>query len=1109
MASFTYMRSQHTRSNPKSNPKSKRVSIPVVTVSESGWSESRGDSHLKRTGTVLRLPHQAGALALLTVSLGVSLVTVAFATPGGQNAAKPPTKNAPNTTGKDPAKDTTKDSTKDSAKDGQSVTPQQAEFFESRVRPLLFNSCFGCHNDKSHQGGLRLDSLDAMLKGGGGGPALVPSDVEKSHIIAAVRYTGALKMPPTGKLKDEEIATLTEWVKMGAPWPGARVSSAALAAQKGELYIADAQKSHWAFQPVKNSPLPPVKNMAWVHNPIDRFVLAKLEAKGLKPAPVADRRTLIRRASFDLIGLPPTPEEIDAFVNDKSPNAWEKVVDRLLESPRYGERWARHWLDVARYADTKGYVFVEDAVFHNAYTYRDYVIDAFNHDMRYDKFVIEQLAADLAYPDDRSAQAACGFITLGRRFLNDRQLQNDDRIDTTCRGMMALTVACARCHDHKFDPIATKDYYSLYSVFNRSDEATVPISPVEKSRPYEEYQAKVAKAEADRDNIVRPQMTRLRSIVMKTPDQITPPLRATLQSIRTEALPNPDQLNQLLPLFESDARDKINFLRSQIATLNKNVPPMPEFGMALRENGNNEEQRVFVRGNQGNRGDLVPRKFLTILSQNDPKPYPATGSGRLELARYIASADNPLTGRVFVNRVWLHHFGQGIVRTPSDFGMRGEKPTHPELLDWLAYQFTREPEDGPNGAPTRATAYACGWSIKKLHKLILTSSTYQMNSDAPSLDVKRAFAIDSENRLLWRQNRQRLDLESLRDSLLFASGKLDTSKIGGPAVELTTMPYTTRRTIYGFVNRNNLQGLFRTFDFATPDQSAAQRINTSIPQQSLFLMNSPFVVEQAQALAKLPELNGEQKQEADRIKTLYRRLFGRLPSADELAMGTTFLHQPAPETIETKAAVSPWQYGWGEYDMKVGHVLSFTPFAHFTGQVWQAGPVLPDPKLDFLSLTADGGHPGRDLQHTVIRRWVSPLTGVISIDGTLNHPESHGDGVRGHVVSSRLGALGEWPVFHKSVPTQVATVQVKKGDILDFVVDCNKEMGFDTFQWTLNLKVVTKGVKLIVADPTTPQAWTSMTEFSGPNAQPSSTGLSNWERYVQTLLMTNEFNFVD
>ena len=1053
-----------------------------------------GDRHLKRTGTLRNQANRfaaggwllAGAFALV----GASLVSGAWAE-DGKGAAK---------------------AGQSVSTDAAAITPQQAEFFETNVRPLLFSKCFGCHNAKSQMGGLRLDSLDAMLKGGGGGPALLPGSVDKSHIIQAVHYDGALKMPPSGKLKDNEIAALTEWVKMGAPWPGAKVSDAARAAQKGEYVPTDSQKTWWSFQPVKNPALPAVKNAAWCQNPIDRFVLARLEAKGLKPAPSADRRTLLRRASIDLIGLPPTPEETDAFVNDKSPNAWEKVVDRLLASPRYGERWARHWLDVARYADTKGYVFVEDSMFHNAYTYRDWVINAFNNDMPYDRFVIDQLAADLAAPTDRAAQAATGFVTLGRRFLNDGQLINDDRIDTTSRGLMGLTVACARCHDHKFDPIPTKDYYALYSVFDRTNEDTVAISPDNISKPYEDFLKNRQAAQNEKEAITRAQVTRLRGLVAKSGDSVPDKPKSVLMGLRVDTLPDDKQLAILLPVFEAAQRDRIIALQTAMADLDKHKPATPEFGMALKENGNNGEQHVFLRGNAGNQGDVVPRRFLTILSTNTPKPLPTGGSGRLELARYIASRDNPLTSRVFVNRVWLYHFGQGLVRTPSDFGLRGEKPTHPELLDWLAYQFTQKDEGGrmKDEKSSAPSSFACDWSVKKLHKLILLSNTYKMSSDAVPAERPRAFTADPENRLLWKQNRQRLDLESLRDSLLWASGKLDTTPFG-PAIELTTMPYTNRRTIYGLVNRNNLQGLYRTFDFATPDSSNAQRINTSVPQQALFLMNSPFVVQQAQALTQLPDIAAP-KDDSGRIRGLYRRLFGRAPSVDELAIGAAFLNQPASATADASPA-SPWQYGWGEIDAKTGRVAAFTPFAHFTGQQWQGSATFPDPKLSFMSLNARGGHPGPDMQHVVIRRWTAPLDATVSIGGELNHPDAHGDGVRAHVISTRLGEVGQWTAAHGKAATSIAQIAVKRGDILDFAVDCRSEQSFDGFAWTPVIRIVAASGPRLTANPPaasaqTTQTWDAGADFSGPPA-PLPAALSNWERYVQAMLMTNEFNFVD
>jgi hypothetical protein len=762
-------------------------------------------------------------------------------------------------------------------------TAQEAEFFETNVRPVLFEKCFGCHGSKAQQGGLRLDARASALQGGGNGPAIVAGNPDNSLLIKAVRYTSALKMPPSGKLKPAEIAALTDWVRMGAPWPDAKGASAAPPAAG---VAAPAQ--WWSFRPVKKTSPPKVKNAAWIKTPIDNFILAKLESKSLAPAPPADRRTLIRRATFDLTGLPPTVEEIKLFVNDRSPRAFEKVVDRLLASPAYGERWGRHWLDVARYADTKGYVFTEDAVYHNAYTYRDWVIRSVNEDLSYDQFLIQQLAADkLQLGDDQRPLAALGFLTVGRRFLNDAVFINDDRIDVTCRGLMGLTVACARCHNHKFDPISSKDYYALYGVFASSSEPNPPppISPKQISEPYERQLTLVRDAQAKIEGIVREQVRKLRARVQKTPADVPQDIKSVLQSIRPEVLPEGGQLAKLSTQFDPDARKSLPVLGAALDDLKKHMPPAPEFAMALKENEHPFDPYVFIRGNPGNHGDSVPRRFITCISREEPQPF-KNGSGRLELAQDIASKDNPLTARVFVNRVWMYHFGAGIVRTPGDFGKRGDLPTHPELLDWLAATFVEN-----------------GWSPKKLHKLIMLSSAYQQSS----LGTMRAKAVDPENRLLSHQNRQRLDLEALRDSALFVAGQLDR-KMGGPAVEITTPPYATRRTVYGFIDRQNLQGLFRTFDFASPDASSAQRYNTTVPQQALFMMNSPFLVEEAKALSKRPEIPAT-ADNAARISAAYDLLFGRAPSKEEIAYGVQFLRgaEQIRPASNSPAALTPWE----------------------------------------------------------------------------------------------------------------------------------------------------------------------------------------------------------
>ncbi len=782
---------------------------------------------------------------------------------------------------------------------------QDTEFFETKVRPVLFEKCFGCHGKAAQQGGLRLDSMAAILHGGGSGMAVVvPGEPDKSNLIKAVHYDGALKMPPAGKLKPEEIAALADWVKRGAHWPG-EVTPVAVPAN-GEYVLTDAQKNFWSFKLFKRAPLPTVKNAAWCKTPIDRFILAKLEAKGLKPAPYADRRTLIRRANYDLLGVPPTPAEVDAFVSDTTPDAWAKVVDRLLADPRYGERWGRHWLDVARYADNKGYVFTEDKEYHYAYTYRDYVIKSFNNDLPYDRFIKEQLAADkMQSGEDRSSLAAMGYLTLGRRFLNDQTAIIDDRIDVTCRGLMGLTVACARCHNHKFDPIPNKDYYSLYGVFASSYEPNPPvvISPKSVSEPYEKQNALLVADEKQINDLKLAQIVVLRQKAALTPPTVNPEIVKTLQGFRTGTLPDAKQYANLLPVFEPAAQATLKDLDAKIAELKKTMPPTPEMGMAMLDSDKPYDPYVFIRGNPGNHGDNVPRQFLQILSGSDRKPF-TKGSGRLELAEDIASPTNPLTARVLVNRIWMGHFGYGIVRTPSDFGFRGEPPTHPELLDWLASEFVAPEGLGDHNA--------MGWSLKHLHRLMLLSSAWQQSSEG---DAHKGL-VDPENRLLAHQNRQRLDLEAMRDSLLAVAGDMDP-KIGGPAVELTTAPYTKRRTVYGYIDRANLQNFYRSFDFASPDASSAQRYHTTVPQQALYMMNSPFVVEEAKALLHRPEVAAA-KDDTQRIRTLYRLLYQRVPMPDEVSASLNFLKaiaeiKPSQTALisltsaPASAGLSPWE----------------------------------------------------------------------------------------------------------------------------------------------------------------------------------------------------------
>jgi mono/diheme cytochrome c family protein len=938
-------------------------------------------------------------------------------------------------------------------------TPEQTAFFENKIRPVLVNSCQGCHGKDAQMGGLRVDSRAALLKGGETGPSVVPGNPDKSQLILALRQSGTLKMPKGGRLTADQVAEFEAWVKMGAPWP-------ATEAKKADTL--------WSLQPVRMPAVPKVKNKWWVQNPIDNFVLAKLESLKQKPVPTADRRTLLRRLTYDLTGLPPTPDEVDAFVADKSPNAYDKQVDRLLASPHYGERQARHWMDVARYADTKGYVFNEDRTYYNAYAYRDWLINAFNQDLPYDKFIIEQLAADrmpeVANGDDKTPLAALGFLTLGRRFLNDQPAIIDDRIDVTMRGFEGFTVECARCHDHKFDPIPTQDYYSLYAVFASSQEATLPISPKAIRDPWTAYNDRVTAAEGAVHKLVKAQVSRLRELVKNPAEapKLSAEVKTSLMALRVEDYPASPELAKLAKAFEPAEQDRLSRLQQEIADLQKNAPQTPELAMAMLDGPHPSDGVVFHRGNPAQRGEVAPRRFLVALSKpGTEREHWDKDSGRYELAQAIASKDNPLTARVFVNRVWQALFGQGIVRTPSDFGHRGDLPTHPELLDYLAQTFMDN-----------------GWSIKKLQRMIVTSATYCQASSVPQAVID----ADPENRNLGRMSRRRLELEEMRDTLFADAGRLDVSRVGGKSVDLWAAPYTTRRAVYGFIERQNLPGIFRTFDFASPDSTSARRFLTTVPQQALFFMNSPLVVQQAEAVAARPDVAGA-KDDAQRIRRMYRDLFGRLPDASELADGLGYLKEGA-----VAAPSSDWQYGYGEFEASTARVKGYTPLGVFDEKGYHVAKAFPDPSLGYIVVNAAGGHPGHDRAHEVIRRWVAPGPMTVQISGVVAHGQKEGDGICARVVSSRSGLLGEWRVHNSNAKTEVASTTVQKGDTIDFVVDPQANDGYDAFSWAPTIRSVDGKA-----------TWNATAGFAPP--QPPAP--SRLVLYAQALMMTNEFMFVD
>ena len=747
------------------------------------------------------------------------------------------------------------------------LSSADTQFFETKIRPILDEQCYKCHSHTADKikGGLMLDSRDAILHGGSSGPIIVPGKPDDSLLIQALRYTDPdLKMPPEehgGKLTDQQITDFTEWVRRGAPDP--RVP---LALANGKSY-GGVGKDHWAFQPVQKPAVPAVKNTAWVQSPIDNFVLARLETENLAPNPLADKRTLIRRVTFDLIGLPPTEPEIQRFLADDSPDAFAKVVDRLLASPHYGEHWARYWMDVARYSDTKGDAPKrEDPRFPDAWTYRDYLIEAFNTDKPYPQFITEQLAADRLVndatvkakrakkdpPTDQHILAALGFLTLGNQHDGRRNDIIDDRIDVTTKAFLGLTVSCARCHDHKFDPIPTKDYYSLYGVFANTEEprsimqAPTLLTQVPKTPELLDY---VAQAQA---------------LQVKAAD-----LRKDLIELRRTRALTPEKRRELV---RTEAQ-----LQREIGTLEMNHPGAPARAHALTDVSNPKDYPVLLRGEVQNEGPIVPRRFLEILSP-DPKNRAAwtKGSGRYELAQAIADPKNPMTARVLVNRLWQQHFGTGFIGTPDNLGNMGGVPTHPELLDWLATKFIQD-----------------GWSIKQLQRTILLSSTYQQSSQANPA----GFAADPENKLLWHYGLRRFDFEEVYDSLLAIAGTLDPT-IGGKSIPPAGDGSGKRRALYFVIDRRNPPELLTQFDFPNPDTPTGKRYDTTVPQQALFLMNSPLVVETARTLTHRPEFTAFSHDD-ERVVSLYLAIFQRPPTDREIELGLHYVRaNPAGTGLE-------------------------------------------------------------------------------------------------------------------------------------------------------------------------------------------------------------------
>jgi uncharacterized protein DUF1553/uncharacterized protein DUF1549/cytochrome c len=884
------------------------------------------------------------------------------------------------------------------------LTADQAEFFEKKIRPVLAGNCYGCHNSKmkTPMGGLQIDTKDGLLRGGDSGKAIVPGDPAMSRLIQAVSYTHDLKMPPSGKLTDAQIADLTDWVKIGAPDP--RTAPATVPPVTSKRYDFTEGRKFWAFQPVKKPAIPVVKHPKWVQSPIDAFLLAKLEEKGLTPAEPADKRALLRRVTFDLTGLPPTPAEVEAFVNDASPKAFEKVVDRLLASPHYVERWARHWLDLVRYAETNGHEYDNDKL--APWRYRDYVIRAFNEDVPYNQFVREHIAGDQLPSKRLRSDGAIWESPLGTTQFWFNEVLNsatdseksraddvDNQIDVAGKTFLGLTVACARCHDHKFDPIPTADYYALAGVFQSTDLREAALDSPERTAKIADLSRRIKELKGEPQKPPHPSISyrpedkvferfeesafgkwvtqgaafgdatvngaadseaagsdvfagTLTSPKFRTGKELylhvriggtkgdpalkeRGPLRFTIvadgykgQHIVPDGGPmkwktlkltferertcyfeivdrarnghivvdeivfssqaNPPSETQLPPApnteLSAERRDEIAKLEAQV--------PESEFAM-IAEDRDCHNARLNIRGNHKNLGEEVPRRFLQIIAGEQQPPI-ISGSGRLHIANWMASADNPLTARVMVNRIWKHHFGSGIVRSTDNFGKMGEAPTHPELLDYLASRFVEN-----------------GWSVKSLHRMIVLSSAYQMSSAASDESKK----LDPANKLLQHMPVRRLEAEEIRDTILETAGTLD-EKLFGPSVPPYISAYQDgrgkpktgpldgagRRSIYIQVRRNFMTPLFVAFDYPTPISAIGSRTVSTVPSQALMMMNNEFVAQQAGKWAD--RVIASTSDPRERVRRMYSTAFARPADEKEVSSILAFVNnqQSRPES---------------------------------------------------------------------------------------------------------------------------------------------------------------------------------------------------------------------
>ncbi|HTU26103.1 MAG TPA: PSD1 and planctomycete cytochrome C domain-containing protein [Pirellulales bacterium] len=948
--------------------------------------------------------------------------------------------------------------------------PNTALSYEKDVRPIFKAFCFDCHG----AGGEKKGDLDLRLRrlavaGGESGPAITPGDANKSLLLEKLR---AGEMPPgEKKLPADQVARIEAWIAAGAP------TLRDEPADVGPEDITPEERGYWAFQPPVMPPLPSFGAADRVRTSIDAVIFGRLREKGLSFSPDADRTTLIRRAAFDLLGLPPTPDEVARFVADPAPDAYEQLVDRLLASPQYGERWGRHWLDVAGYADSRG--STTDAPRPFAFKYRDWVIRALNADMPLSQFLIEQLAGDELVPQPHKnltpeqidKLTATGFLRMSvdaTGLVPDlEQAANQvvsDTIKIVSSSLLGLTVGCAQCHDHRYDPISQRDYYALRAVFEPALNPAHWRFDAQRSVTLnsEEELARSAAIEAEAVKIIAERKTRetelleveLEKELAKLDDELTGALRLawhTPKDKRTaeqaKILMESPRVGGLSPgslyLYSPPAAAELKTFMDRAAAVRATKPAENLISVLSEVPGETPVTHLYYRGDLKQPRDEVLPADLTIASPPGTRftipphdPALATTGRRLAWARHLVDGSHPLVGRVLVNRIWLHHFGRPLVDTPGDFGVLGSRPNLPELLDLLAVELVR-----------------CEWSLKRLHRLIMTSTVYRQSSHADAAKE----AIDASNGLYWRMPLVRLDAEALRDRMLATAGILDSQQFG-PAVpveadatgQVVVKSDLPRRSIYLQVQRTKPVSFLTVFDAPVMETNCDRRLSSTVATQSLMMMNSQVVLSRAAAFAE--------------------RLARETPP-----------DFPAPDNWRYQSGAAQWQFGAGHVDCASDRVADFRPLASWTGSAWNGMPgngtaQTSDPALAFVSLSRASAQPCDSL-HAAIRRWIAPADGVLSIDGSISHPSAEGDGVVAAIVSSRTGTAGRWAAKKSKITIAAGPLEVKQGDTIDFVLDALESTDGDATETLLDLR-------LARADGSPIGHWNSAGDFSGPS-QPS------------------------